>query len=66
MNDIDKLKKLLIDCLIEDLQDPDKRSPSLYQVVTRVVSDNKPSKEALPSADLEDIVPFKIMRKIPS
>ena len=66
MNDINTLKDLLITCLIEDLQDPEKRSPSLYQVVARVVSDTKPTKEALPSADLEDIVPFKTMRKIPS
>lgn len=66
MNDINTLKDLLIDCLIQDLMNEEKRSPSLYQVVARVIAENKPTKEALPSADLEDIVPFKIMRKASS
>jgi hypothetical protein len=64
MNNIDTLKELLIDCLVEDLMDPEKRTPNLYQVVARVISDNKPSKDdaAIRSTSLEGLVPFKLKK----
>lgn len=63
MSDINTLKELLVDCLIQDLMDPDKRGPNLYQVVARVISDNKPSKDdatLIRSESLENLVPFKL------
>jgi len=65
MKNVDTLKELLIDCLVEDLMDPEKRGPGLYQVVARVISDNKPTKEESTSIRtdiLENMAPFK-MRK---
>jgi len=65
MNNIDTLKELLIDCLVEDLMDPEKRGPGLYQVVARVISDNKPTKDeatAIRTETLESIAPFKLKK----
>lgn len=65
MNDVNTLKELLIDCLVQDLMDPDKRSPNLYQVVARVIADNKPSKDdqlSVRAESLETLVPFKLKK----
>lgn len=65
MKRINDLNDLLIDCLIEDLMDPEKRSPGLYQVVARVVSDNKTADaNAIPvkAETLDAIVPFKLKK----
>jgi hypothetical protein len=65
MNNIDTLKELLIDCLVEDLMDPEKRSPGLYQVVARVISDNKPNKEEstnIRTDILKEVAPFKLKK----
>jgi hypothetical protein len=65
MNDINTLKELLIDCLIQDLADPEKRGPGLYQVVARVVADNKPNKDetmAVNAESLEKLAPFKLKK----
>jgi hypothetical protein len=62
MSRIDTLKDLLIDCLIEDLMDPERRSPGLYQAASRVIADNKEQQSQLPSVGaetLEKLVPFK-------
>lgn len=62
MSRIDTLKDLLIDCLIEDLMDPERRSPGLYQAASRVIADNKADQDAMPVAraeTLEKLVPFK-------
>ena len=61
---INTLKDLLIDCLIEDLSDPDKQSPGLYQVVARVVADNK--SDTIPAVrveTLEGLSPFKLKKQ---
>jgi hypothetical protein len=44
--------------------DPEKRGPGLYQVVARVISDNKPSKDegAVRTESLEGLVPFKLKK----
>jgi hypothetical protein len=64
MSSIDRLKELLIDCIIEDLNDPEKRTPGLYQVAARVVSDNKPDGNQIPirQETLDSIVPFKLKK----
>lgn len=65
MNNIDTLKELLVDCLVEDLMDPEKRGPGLYQVVARVIADNKPTKEdaaSIRTETLENLVPFKLKK----
>lgn len=65
MNNIETLKDLLIDCLVQDLMDPEKRTPGLYQVVARVVNDNKEdgSNIAAPRAEiLDSIIPFKLKK----
>ena len=40
MNKVTKLKDALIDNLLQDLSDPDKCTPGLYQVVRGVITDN--------------------------
>lgn len=66
MNNIDKLNELLVDALIEDLQNEEKRTPGLYQAVARVIADNKERLQNLASApkleSLENIVPFKLKK----
>ena len=41
MNKVSKLRDRLIDNLLNDLNDPDKCTPGLYQVVRGVVTDNQ-------------------------
>lgn len=60
------LQELLVGCLLHDLQDPDKCTPGLYQVVRGVLSDNKESEDSIPSEAMEflesrlsDAIPFK-------
>jgi hypothetical protein len=62
--EIDTLKDLLIDCLIQDLTDPEKRTPGLYQVVARVVADNKSDTiPAVKAETLEGLAPFKLRKQ---
>ena len=63
---INKLNDLLMRCLLDDLNDPQKCTPGLYQVVRGVISDNKESLEGLPQDSLDflqnklsDAIPFK-------
>jgi hypothetical protein len=65
MNRVNDLNDLLIDCLIQDLMDPEKRGPGLYQVVARVVNDNKSAEaNAIPvkAETLDAIIPFKLKK----
>ena len=62
----DLLQELLVDCLLMDLQDPDKCTPGLYQVIRGMLNDNKNSEEAIPKETLDflesrlsDAIPFK-------
>ena len=62
----DLLQELLIDCLLVDLNDADKCTPGLYQVVRGVLNDNKESDDEIPKETLEflesrlsDAIPFK-------
>lgn len=65
-NKIEKLNDLLLFCLLEDLNDPTKCTPGLYQVVRGVISDNKESLENIPQeaidaleAKFTDSIPFR-------
>jgi hypothetical protein len=62
-NRIRQLNDLLVEALIEDLSDPEKRGPGLYGVIARVVSDNKDRLTDVPAPKaetLESLAPFKI------
>ena len=63
---MDKLNQMLLQCMTNDLYDPDKCTPGLYQVVRGYLNDNKEildgiPKEALDFLDdkLSDSIPFK-------
>ena len=60
------LQQLLVNCMLEDLKDPDKCTPGLYQVVRGVLNDNKHEEDSIPKdtmdfleARLSDAIPFK-------
>ena len=60
------LQQLLVDCMLEDLKDPDKCTPGLYQVVRGVLNDNKAEADSIPEDTmsfledrLSDAIPFK-------
>jgi len=62
----DILQKLLVNCMLEDLKDPDKCTPGLYQVVRGVLNDSKHEDDSIPKdtmdfleARLSDAIPFK-------
>jgi len=62
----DLLQELLVDCLLEDLNDPSKCTPGLYQVVRGIINDNKQPDDAIPAEAMEflenrlsDAIPFK-------
>ena len=63
---INKLNDLLMRCLLEDLDDPQKCTPGLYQVVRGVISDNKEALDGIPKESLDfleerlsDAIPFR-------
>ena len=70
----DKLQEIqekLLDCLLEDLADVDRRSPTLYNVVRGVLSDHKDKVNSIPNEALEAVeiamknaVPFKIKKAV--
>ena len=65
-NKVDSLQEALFDRLIEDLYDPLKCTPGLYQVVRGVINDNKKDLDSIPNGVMEElqeklseVVPFK-------
>ena len=63
---INQLNDMLMRCLLEDLDDPQKCTPGLYQVIRGVISDNKDVLEGIPKDSLDfledklsDSIPFK-------
>lgn len=65
-NNIENLRHLLIECMLEDLRDPDKCTPGLYQVVRGIITDNRDQLDAIPDEALEfldgkfkDSIPFR-------
>lgn len=60
------LKALLVECLLADLEDPDKCTPGLYQVVRGVINDSAKVEDEIPQetlrfleSKLSDAIPFK-------
>jgi len=37
---LNELQDLLLDCLVNDLKDPDRRTPGLYTVIRGILSDH--------------------------
>lgn len=66
---LNTLQGLLIDCLISDLNNPDKQTPGLYTVVRGILADHKDQVNKIPSEAIEAVeeamknqVPFKIKK----
>ena len=64
-NKINRLNDLLLAQLIEDLNDPTKCTPGLYQVIRGIITDNRDQLDSIPTETLETLVsiskqaPFK-------
>lgn len=63
------MQEKLLDCLISDLNDPDRRTPGLYTVVRGVLSDHKDQVNRIPNESIEAVeaaikeaAPFKIKK----
>ncbi|MFY8211202.1 MAG: hypothetical protein ACOVLB_00840 [Candidatus Nanopelagicus sp.] len=66
---LNEMQSKLLDCLINDLNDPDRRTPGLYTVVRGILSDHKDKVNTIPSESIEAVeaamknaVPFKIKK----
>jgi hypothetical protein len=66
---LSQLQDLLLESLVSDLQDPDKRTPGLYTVVRGILSDHKDQVNKIPSESIEAVqeamknqLPFKIKK----
>jgi hypothetical protein len=66
---LNELQDLLLDCLVNDLKDPDRRTPGLYTVIRGILSDHKDQVNKIPSESIEaveqaikDAAPFKIKK----
>jgi hypothetical protein len=66
---LNSMQEKLLDCLISDLNDPDRRTPGLYTVVRGVLSDHKDQVNRIPNESIEAVeaamkeaAPFKIKK----
>jgi len=66
MNKIKKLNNIFLETLLLDLDDPQKCTPGLYQVIRGVINDNKEMLDSIPKESLDfledkmkDSLPFK-------
>ena len=55
MNKVNKLNDSLLDQLMEDLQDPMKCTPGLYQVIRGIINDNRADLDSLPKEVLKEL-----------
>jgi len=53
MNRIKKLNDQFLDTLLLDLDDPQKCTPGLYQVIRGVINDNKEDLDTIPKESME-------------
>ena len=53
MNGIKKLNDQFLDTLLLDLDDPQKCTPGLYQVIRGVINDNKEDLDTIPKESME-------------
>mgnify|MGYP004446484355 CR=1 FL=1 len=64
-NLVSRLNNILLQQLLEDLHDPSKCTPGLYQVIRGIVNDNKDKLDEIPEDILDEITdmlentPFK-------
>ena len=64
-NLINKLNQVLLNQMLEDLRDPQKCTPGLYQVVRGIISDNRDQLDSIPTEALNEVeeilsnTPFK-------
>tara|TARA_Y100000401_G_scaffold106360_1_gene99787 strand:- start:641 stop:853 length:213 start_codon:yes stop_codon:yes gene_type:complete len=64
-NIVSRLNNILLHQLLEDLHDPNKCTPGLYQVIRGVINDNKDKLDEIPIEVLDEITeiientPFK-------
>lgn len=63
---IEMLQDLLVTRMLEDLNDLDKCTPGLYQVIRGIITDNREQLDAIPEETLtyledkfKDSIPFK-------
>jgi len=62
---VNKLNDVLLDRLMEDLQDPLKCTPGLYQVIRGIINDNRDDLDSIPKEVLKELTelsekaPFK-------
>jgi len=61
---LSKLNELLLECLMADLDDPQKCTPGLYQVARGYINDNQESLESIPDEALE-FLQDKLSKAIP-
>lgn len=64
MNKVELLNELLISKLIEDLNDPNKCTPGLYQAARGIVNDNRDKLDEIPVNEL-DTLESRLMSKAP-
>ena len=67
MNKVELLNQLLISKLIEDLNDPNKCTPGLYQAARGIINDNRDKLDEIPTDSLDNLesrlvskAPFKL------
>jgi len=63
---IERLQDLLISNMLSDLEDPNKCTPGLYQVIRGIITDNREQIDSIPSETLtyledkfKDSIPFR-------
>ena len=65
MSKVNKLNDVLLDRLMDDLQDPTKCTPGLYQVIRGIINDNRDDLSSIPKETLKELenisskAPFK-------
>ena len=63
---IERLQSILIERMLDDLDDPSKCTPGLYQVVRGIITDNRDQLDSIPTETLDyleerfkDSIPFR-------
>ena len=63
---IERLQSILIERMLDDLDDPSKCTPGLYQVIRGIITDNRDQLDTIPNETLDfledkfkDSIPFK-------
>jgi hypothetical protein len=63
---IERLQNILIERMLEDLDDPIKCTPGLYQVIRGIITDNREQLDTIPNETLtyledkfKDSIPFR-------